>query len=121
MSIKLAIVGYRDFHDYETLCNHVNEWRKEIEMDKKITHIISGGASGVDKLAEKYAKDNNINIIIHYPDWKKYGKNAGPLRNKLIVNDATHLIAFVHENSKGTVNCYNYAIEKELITKKIMI
>ena len=62
--------------------------------------IISGGAIGSDKMAERYAKIHNIPVLILVPDWKKHGKKAGILRNTDIINESTHVIAF--PNDKGS-------------------
>lgn len=106
--IKLAIVGYRDFEDYEKFTKIVNN---EVNI-KNIECIISGGCSGVDKMAEKYASDNKIKCIIFKADWKKYGKSAGPRRNNEIVKEATMVIALPSHNSKGTLNTIETAKKK---------
>lgn len=54
-------------------------------------------------MAEQYAKEYNIPVIIYNAQWNKYGKSAGPKRNKLIVNDSNKIIAFVSPNSIGTL------------------
>ena len=82
--MKLAIIGSRDFTDYDLLS-------KELEQYKdKITRVISGGAKGADTLGERWAKENNIPIQIFLPDWNKHSKGAGLLRNHdIIKNDLT--------------------------------
>lgn len=103
--MNVAIVGYRNYHDYDDL-------ESKILGDIDITDIkliISGGCKGTDKLAETFAKKYSIPIKIHYPDWKTHGLAAGPMRNRLIVNDATHICAFLSPHSKGTVDSVNYA------------
>ena len=67
---------------------------KEIHSKYKIDTIVSGGAFGADALAEHYAKWKRLKYKIHRPDWKKYGKLAGFIRNKLIINDCDILVAF---------------------------
>ena len=96
--IKLAIVGSRTFNDYNFLEEQINNKYK----NNIIKCIISGGAVGVDKLAEKYVEKHLIPIIVHLPEWNKYGKSAGYIRNQLIVNDADIIVAFWDGISKGT-------------------
>ena len=36
--------------------------------------LISGGAHGIDKLAEEWAKNRGIATIVITPDYSKYGK-----------------------------------------------
>lgn len=54
--MKLAIVGGRDYDDYERL----EIWADEL----KPTEIVSGGAKGADALAEEYAKRKGIPITV---------------------------------------------------------
>jgi YspA, cpYpsA-related SLOG family len=92
---KWAIVGSREFNDYNKL---------KQTLDKYILpsdEIISGGANGADKLAERYANENDIKIEIFYPDWS-LGKKAGPIRNSQIINACDSVIAFWDGKSRGT-------------------
>jgi hypothetical protein len=110
--MKLAIVGSRYFIDYEiftkALNKILNEWKDDIEL------VISGGAKGADTLAEKWAHEHKIEIMIFPADWKRYGRAAGPIRNTKIINESTHLIAFAAISSKGTLDTINKAKAKGL-------
>lgn len=78
----------------------------------EISQIISGGAKGADTLAEKFAIENEIPIKKHLPDWDLYGKRAGFIRNKLIIDDANIVMAFWNGKSKGTQHSINLAEEQ---------
>lgn len=119
-TINLAIVGYRNYNDYDSLCKYIKEWKLDNKIDN-IDTIISGGCVGVDTLAEKYAKENNIKLQIYYPNWEIYGKSAGAIRNKLIVNDCTHLLALLHPKSRGTCITIKFAEKKKKHIKIINI
>ena len=99
--VVLGVSGYREFTDYELFKSH-------IDKIKNIDTIISGGCRGTDKLAEKYAVDNNINLVVLEADWS-LGRSAGPLRNTKIVDQSDIVIAFLHPNSKGTKDTINKA------------
>lgn len=45
------------------------------------THIISGGARGVDRLAGEYSALRGIEFTEYLPEWDRYGKRAGFIRN----------------------------------------
>lgn len=95
---KLAVVGSRDFPliDRAQLeLNHVIE-------NTGIDTIVSGGAIGIDTLAEQYAIKNGLKTIIHPAEWDKYGRSAGYIRNKNIVDDADAILIFWYKDSKGT-------------------
>jgi hypothetical protein len=100
--MKLAIVGSRSFNNYNLLKDTINKY-------DNIKLIINNSAIGADKLAEQYAKEYNIETKIYLPDWNKYGKKAGPIRNELIIKDCDIVIAFWDGESRGTLNSINIA------------
>ena len=64
--------------------------------------IVSGGCpKGGDAFAEQIARDFDIPIKIHHPDWKKHGRSAGFVRNIDIAKDADVLIAVVASDRRG--------------------
>jgi len=99
--MKFAIVGSRTFENYDLV--------KKTLKDLEITEIVSGGAKGADSLAEKYAKENNIPTKIFKPDWEKFGRAAGMIRNKHIIDYSEKVIAFWDGISKGTKNSIDHA------------
>jgi len=106
---SLGIVGYRSYDNYQEFCNIIDNW---IQNNSNINQIISGGATGVDSLAEKYAKEHDIPFVVYPADWKKYGNKAGPLRNQLIIDASTHLLALPSRKSRGTFDSINKAKQK---------
>ena len=95
---RLAIVGGRDFDDYILLRKTMGLFIFED------VEIISGGARGADSLGEKYAKDYAIPIKIFEPEWGKYGKPAGFIRNQTIVDNCDMVLAFWDGKSRGTAD-----------------
>lgn len=104
-SIKLAIVGGRNFNDYEYLRNSINDLRSQYT----VTEIVSGGAAGADSLGERYAKENKIPTKIFLPDWNRFGRSAGYKRNVLIINECDKVAAFWDGYSKGTKHSIDIA------------
>lgn len=101
--MELAVVGSRTFNNYELL----KEKLDKIHEKRKITAIVSGGAKGADTLAEKWADEYKIPKIIFVPDWNKYGKKAGFLRNEKIIQNSEAVVAFWDGESKGTLHSIN--------------
>jgi len=100
MIVHLGVTGSRNFTNYYTFKTCVDAWKKE--HDGIINKIIVGNCRGTDRMAQRYATENNIELVIHVADWNKYGRSAGPRRNSLIVRDCTHMIGFPQEASVGT-------------------
>lgn len=99
--MKLAVIGSRQYTNM-------------LEMSAKIDElspstIISGGAKGADTLAKTYATMNNINMVEYKADWKQFGRGAGIIRNRTIVENADHILAFWDGTSLGTKSSINYA------------
>ena len=103
--MKLAIIGSRNFVDYDTL-SHI---AGAICDRQPIDTIVSGGAKGADSLGEKFAKDNNLQTLIFLPDWETHGKSAGYKRNVDIISNCDFVLSFWDGESKGTQHSMNIA------------
>ena len=114
MEKKVVIGGCRDYNDYVFFKSCIDAILKN---EKDEITIISGHCSGVDLMGERYAAENGINIEIIFPEWAKYGRAAGPIRNKKMVEAADLIIAFWDGISKGTRSLIKYAQDnkKEVI------
>ena len=71
--------------------------------------VVTGGAAGVDTLAEHWAKRHNLEWVCYLPQWDIYGKRAGMLRNKDMIDFADALISFWDGKSPGTKQAIEYA------------
>ena len=99
--MKLAVVGSRTFDDYRLLKSVVSRFKPAI--------IISGGAKGADQLAERFARESGLPLMVFKPEWKRFGRAAGPARNKQIVAEAHGVVAFWDGRSRGTRSTINLA------------
>ena len=114
--MKLAIVGSRGFADYslfsDVMRNHFSLQPPRFPpdpIDWVCKEIISGGAKGADSLAARWAAENRVKLTEFLPDWDKYGKAAGPIRNEDIIKIADFVLAFWDGLSKGTANSLSIA------------
>jgi len=98
---KVIISGDRNWDDDELRTKMRNVLRK---VDNG-TEIIHGGCKGVDKVAGEIAKELSISCVVFSADWNKYGKAAGPVRNKQMLDYGAGIVIAFHKNiseSKGT-------------------
>jgi len=111
--MRVLCCGDRNWTSYEII-------RKELEKFPKYTEIIQGCANGADKILANIAKSIGIKLISSkdnddiinnsgFPaDWKKYGRAAGPIRNKQMLDEGKpDLVLAFHtdiEKSRGTKN-----------------
>jgi len=83
--------------------------------------LISGGADGADKWAEKCANAAKLPIIVVKPNWAKYGKRAGILRNEEMLDmEPNEVWAFWDGESRGTKHTITEAKRRGIETKVIM-
>lgn len=111
---RIAIVGSRNFHDYERFKLHVDSILCSEQHDASDYVIISGGAQGADTLAERYAKEKGYELVVYRPNWKTYGKRAGIMRNTDIINDADMCIAFPSKSGRGTQDSIRKSKTKQI-------
>lgn len=86
----------------------VLEWIKTHLDLAAITTIVSGGSSGADTLAEKLAERLGKEMVVFRPDYERYKRKAGVIRNAEIANTADFCLALVDkplEASRGTDDC----------------
>ena len=122
MLYRVIIAGSRDFNDIEKLTESCDSIISGFATDDKEAEIviISGGARGADKLAEKYALAKGYKNEMMPADWNRFGKSAGYIRNASMAQQATRrngigcLIAFWDGESKGTKHMIDTANKKKM-------
>ena len=116
LDMKLIIAGSRDFDDYDELVDAISK----LPFKSEITEVVSGKASGVDRLGERWAKENDIPVKSFPAKWndikdkpeheikdkqgRKYWVVAGHARNKEMAEYGDVLLAIWKNRSSGTRN-----------------
>lgn len=117
--IKLMVCGGRDFSNKELCFSSIQKFIEEENLDYSQIIILEGECpTGADSFAKEFANLHNI-LLEKYPaDWKKYGKAAGPIRNKEMVTNCDYCLAFWNYESKGTKSSIDYC---KKLNKKVRI
>ena len=97
--MRLLIAGSRQINDFD--------FTEYISDD--VDTILSGGAKGIDTLAEAFADKHRFSKIILRPQYKTYGKAAPLKRNEDLIKMADKILVIWDGNSKGTKYTINYA------------
>lgn len=63
----------------------------------------------MDRIGEEYADAHKLSKLIIRPEYKKYGRGAPIVRNKVIVDKADAILIFWDGLSKGTKSVIDYA------------
>lgn len=112
--MKTIIAGSRKILSYGVVCHAIRN------SQFNITEVVSGRASGVDQLGERWADENHIPIKPMPADWspkkpgQRYDKSAGYKRNVEMAKYADALIAVRSDLSKGTTHMINIAKKEGL-------
>ncbi len=101
MTIKVVIAGCRDYNNYDEATGYIDYCLSHIMSENDII-IVSGCASGADALGERYALENGFEIERFPAEWGKYGRSAGPIRNRKMAEAADIVICFWDGKSIGT-------------------
>ena len=107
--MKLLIVGSRSITDFD-LAPHI---------PPETTLIISGGACGIDTLAEQYADSHKISKLILRPQYDRFRRAAPLKRNEAMVDCADEVLVIWDGSSKGTAHTIRYAERTGKIIKVI--
>lgn len=100
--MKLLIAGSRSIMDFD-LSPYIP---KDTEL------IISGGAGGIDTLAEQYADKMKLSKIIMRPQYELYKRGAPLKRNEQMVDICDSVLVVWDGISSGTKHTIDYAKKK---------
>ena len=111
--MKLLIVGSRSIKEFDL----------ERYVPDETAMIITGGANGIDTLAEQYADRMRLSKLILRPQYQLYGRYAPLKRNEKMVELCDMALIIWDGCSTGTKHTINYANKMKkkiiLITKYI--
>ena len=116
--MKILVCGGRAFHDYAAL-------EAILSTYPACTHIVHGGATGADTLAERYAKARALNVTTFPAHWRdltapgavvKYQRNgtpynaaAGAARNRRMLDTSMPDLVVAFPGGTGTQDMTRYA------------
>ena len=95
--MKVAVVGSRTLNGphYYLIAGNIPGGASE---------IVSGGAAGVDRLAERYAAEHGLPMTVIRPDYKTYDRMAPLIRNSEIIEKSDFVLILWDGRSRGTLN-----------------
>lgn len=97
---RIVVAGSREYNNYNAAKEYIDNCIKDL---KNCTFIfVSGGCRGADSLGERYAKEVGYSVEVYKANWEKYGRAAGPIRNKQMAEICDVAICFWDGKSKGT-------------------
>lgn len=95
---RVLVCGGRDYHDAQRIYAVLKKYHEEAGIDV----LIEGGARGADSLARHWAREHGIDGPTYYADWAAHGSFAGPIRNKLMLEDGQPDVVIAFPGGSGT-------------------
>lgn len=108
--MRVLVCGGRDYHHPARVWDTLDKY--------PVAHIVNGGATGVDDLATIYAKRYGIPFTVYPARWKEHGKAAGPIRNRMMLEQESPDLVIAFPGGNGTANMvttakeYGYRVEE---------
>ena len=103
---KLIVAGSRSFSDFDRLAADLDRLLVRRFPD---VEIVSGGAAGADALAERYARSRGLAFRAFPADWRRWGKLAGPIRNRQMADYGSAAVVYWDGRSRGTADMISSA------------
>lgn len=109
--MKILVCGGREFADTYMMDSVLTRYYMEAPTinDKVDFMIVNGGARGADKMSTRWAEFRSLPVIEYPADWEKYGRSAGPIRNKQMLDVAKPDLVLAFPGGKGTANMIKQA------------
>ena len=99
---RLLVCGDRKWRERHYLFDTLDD----IHALYGVSLLIEGGASGADRVAKEWAHSRDIPVEEYPAEWDKYGKAAGPIRNRqMFYGGQPEMVVAFHRSlntSKGT-------------------
>lgn len=102
--MKLLIAGSRSIREFDL--------SPYIPDDTDL--IITGGAEGIDSLAEQFADQHKLSKLVLRPQYHLFKRNAPLIRNKKMVDIADAVLIIWNGKSKGTQYTIEYTEKKNI-------
>lgn len=114
---KVLVCGGRDFTDQAFLNTILDLYHAKCKFEL----VIEGGAKGADSLARTWAIMNKIGYSEFKADWDSFGRAAGSIRNRLMLEESKPDLVLAFPGHSGTANMINQARLKKTPVIEIVL
>jgi len=101
--IRILVCGGRDYIDERKVFAVLHDYKGKVSV------LIHGCAKGADTIAGTWALINNVEVLRFKADWDRFGKAAGPKRNKRMLDEGHPDLVIAFPGGAGTTNMITQA------------
>ena len=108
--MRVLVCGGRNFTDADLMKKVLDDVHKNQHIDL----VIHGAAKGADLLGGHWAMIRRVHQHPFPADWKCYGRSAGHIRNKQMLDEGKPHMVIAFPGGKGTSNMMEQARKEGL-------
>lgn len=105
--MRVLVCGGRDFTDTASAYRELDRLHREYAFDV----VIEGDAKGADRIAGYWARKNRVDNLKFPADWTRYGKRAGYMRNRQMLDEGKPDLVVAFPGGRGTTMMMELARE----------
>jgi hypothetical protein len=116
---RILVTGSRWWSDRKAVFDALDRAKGDLPPSEVM--IIHGDATGADSFADQWARKNCAPRAVFPADWRRFGKSAGPIRNRQMLKETKPdlVLAFPKETSRGTWDMVNIARDAGVIVEVV--
>ena len=112
--MKILVCGSRTYEDVARVCVTLAGF---VEPEGEPPTIMTGAARGADTIAAREAQGMGLPVELYPADWEKYGSAAGPIRNRLMLDQQPDLVVAFGEG-RGTEDTVREAARRGIPVRR---
>lgn len=112
----VAVTGGRKYADKSRVYAELDG----LHVQQPITTLVVGDATGADCWARCWATERQVPLRVFYADWAQYGRRAGHLRNREMLEASKPSLLVAFPGGPGTANCVHNAQELSIPIRRIV-
>lgn len=111
---RVLVTGGRAYHDQHAIDRALDEVFAACGGKLDVVH---GGATGADACAHAWvfasrARGAHVGVEVFMADWRKFGKSAGPIRNRTMFLRGKPDLVLAFPGGDGTADCVAQAAKR---------
>jgi predicted Rossmann-fold nucleotide-binding protein len=103
--MRVIVCGSRSYNDFAFVSSKLTD-QHELHP---FSLVITGGATGVDSLAVQWARAWNIRVLLFPAAWGTFGRMAGPIRNRKMLEEGKPDLVIAFPGGRGTASMVKLA------------